>query len=127
MAKKAKKTVKKNGRPTKYKAEYCQSVINYIETCKYVEGEERVLPSRVGLAIALSVDVDTLGNWGKKYPMFFGALKKVDDAQHQDLINRGMNGTGNSTITQLMLKNNHGYKDKQELGISGNINVIIDK
>ncbi len=122
------KDCKKAGRKSNYRPSYVKKVQEYIDHCNNTaKGEERELPTRIGLALRLKTSNVTLIEWGKKNPLFLNALRDLDGEQHQHLINRGMNGTGNSTITQLILKNNHGYKDKQELEHSGNINVIIDR
>jgi hypothetical protein len=112
------KDIKKAGRKSDYRPEYVEIARDYVEGCMTKEeGKERELPSRVGLCLILKTSTVTLIEWGKKNPLFLNALRNVDNSQHQQLINRGVNGTGNSTIIQLMMKSNHGYSDKQDITI----------
>jgi len=114
--KKDPKDHEKIGRPTAYRPEMCEEVDDYIKDCLTVEeGKERVLPSRCGIAIKFNVSVVTIGTWRDKYPDFLRALEKIDTAQRFSLINRGMNGTGNSTITKLLLSHNHGMKERTDI------------
>lgn len=54
------------GRPTKYKPEFCDVVIEVGE-----EGE-----TLVGMAEACDVDRATLNNWMEEHPEFFSAVKR---------------------------------------------------
>lgn len=120
------KDLKKRGRKTTYRASHIDKVDEYLKQCIEVEdGKERKLPSRIGYAIYLGVGSTTIEQWEKRHPDFKGALSKIKDYQHEECLNRGFNGTGNPTITQLVLKNNHGYRDKHEHEHSGGINVVI--
>lgn len=122
------KDLKKVGRKTDYRPKYIKAVAEYIDHCNNTpEGEERQLPSRVGLALLLKVDVDTLSNWGKVKPKFFSALNDLDATQQLHLINRSFNGTGNANIGKMLLSANHGLREKTEIEHSGGISVIIDK
>lgn len=57
------------GRPTDYRPEYCAAVVDLGR-----EGK-----SRAQIAAALDVDRDTLANWEKARPEFFGAMKRAHD------------------------------------------------
>jgi hypothetical protein len=108
--------IKKAGRKSDYLPEFVEVARAYIEECMTVEeGKERELPSRVGLALRLKTSNVTLKAWGAENPLFLASLRNLDNAQHQQLINRGLNGTGNSTITKLMMMSNHGYKEKSDV------------
>ena len=70
-----------------------------------------------GLAIALDCTYQTLNNYekAKGYEPFFSTIKKAKlRVQKQKVVN-GLVGLSNPTITIFDLKNNHGYKDKQEV------------
>ena len=54
------------GRPTKYKPEYCEQVVEMF----------KLGMSKCAIALKLDVDVDTLDNWAKVHDDFFGAIKK---------------------------------------------------
>lgn len=82
----------------------------YIKTYKDL-GE--VIPTVVGLSVFLSVTKSTLYEWIKdeKNPEFSNALEMVSNNQELKLINGGLNNAFNSTITKLMLSNNHNITD----------------
>ena len=128
MAKNKTKKVKKAGQPTKYRDTFPAKVQEYITECtREEEGKEVELPTRVGFSIKLKVSRDTVDSWSKTYPKFSDALKKLDGAQKKELINRGLNGTYNSTITKLILSSNHGMCERKHIEGDMAINVIIDQ
>ena len=117
MAKKTtrKKAKRPEGRPTDYRPTFPQKVLDYIERCETTEeGKERELPTRASVANMLNVSLVTIDTWGKKYPEFLCSLEKLHQSQQKHLINRGLNGTGNSTIAKLLLSANHGIHEKTE-------------
>lgn len=128
MAKKKTKKVKKAGQPTKYRDTFPAKVEAYIIECvREEEGKKIELPTRVGFAIKLKVSRDTVDLWSKTYPEFSDALKKLDGAQRKELINRGLDGSYNSTITKLILSSNHGMCERKHIEGDMAINVIIDQ
>ena len=130
MAKKKtkKKVPAKMGRPTKYKPAFCQKIDKYIEEClsepEEGQAKERKLPTRVGFALSINVSLDTIDAWGKKYPDFSGALKKISNNQREQLINRSFNGTGNANIGKMLLSANHGLREKTEIDIGLNKSTV---
>lgn len=126
----------KIGRPTKYKPEYCQQIIDYFNvepqqtTYKktyYADGtlksEEPVVlaeqfPTLQGFAHEIGVDVDTLLNWTKKHDEFFGAYTRAKELQEKIWLINGMGGLYNSQFAQFFGKNCLGYKDKTEQDIN---------
>ncbi len=102
------------GRPTKYKPEFVEKVDEYIQQ-SLKRGQTEELPTQEGLAIYLGVVVETLKNWGKKHPEFLVALRLVQTYQKRELINRGLKGTYNPTITKLILSSNHGLKERSDV------------
>lgn len=130
------------GRPTKYEGEITiKKVDEYLDTCvdeveifdKTVGDKsntyERILktniPSIAGLAIYFNVSKSTLYEWAKEYPEFSDSLDKVLRFQEHKLLNGGVSGTYNSTISKLILSSNHGYKEKTEenLNVNGNLQI----
>ena len=101
------------GRPTDYNDEIISKVNAYIDECP----DE--LPSIVGLAIYLEVTKKTIYNWSKVEGReeFLHTLDKIEDAQHNIALNKGLTGDFNATITKLVLAN-HGYHDKSESDIT---------
>jgi hypothetical protein len=108
-----KKTAKKTGRPTDYSKDALQTALGYIT--KYKSEYDHEIPSVAGLAMVLEVSKKTLYNWADREEniAFLHALERLATSQELKLLNGGLSGTYNSTITKLIL-HNHGYSDKQE-------------
>jgi len=100
------------GRPTKYSKTMLNKANHYVEN---IEDYNQVIPSVAGLAICLNVNRSTIYEWadGDKHPEFSNTLSALSDFQEMHLLNNGLNGTFNSTITKLILTN-HGYSEKNE-------------
>lgn len=105
-------------RPSTYKSEeeFEDKMEEYKEYC-----EEKAEPfTMIGLASFMGVHRDTLNEYGKKFP---DTYKKGKSFAEKSLVNNALAGTYNPTISIFLLKNNHGYKDKHETEISGELNV----
>lgn len=80
-----------DGRPTKYRGEYCQQLIKYMATGMPYET----------FAAEIGVDRDTLYEWEKKYKAFSDAKKIAKEQQYKQLASIGMAGmTGRMTVEQ---------------------------
>lgn len=121
------------GRPTKYKPEYCQQIIDYFsnndayEILEHESDETRRKaflnrPITIyGFAQKIGVDVDTVANWANARdengkldnPDFFGAYKAAMTMQAAMILEGSIAGVYNPAISALILKNNHGYRDVQ--------------
>jgi hypothetical protein len=133
------------GRPSDYKPEYCQMVIDFFTQEPFTTipvkdkgGNETVavdkngkpylkpcpLPTKEGFAISINVHTDTLLNWAKKHEDFFGAIRKAENLQKNILIQNGLFGNYESKFCQFVAKNVTDMSDKQEI-ISRNANVEI--
>ena len=129
------------GRPTSYDANYHpQAVHEYLATCRDTEDMKVTmesdktgttayqfstkvkLPQMAGLARYFHVARSTLWEWKEKYPEFSIALEELMAEQELRLADNGLGGQYNSTITKLMLSNNHGYKEKTDN--THNVNVV---
>ena len=108
-----------SGRPTKYNDILVSKAKDYITS--YVTYGD-VIPSIVGLASILDVNRSTLYEWEKEHPIFSDILEAIKREQQRVLLNRGLLGDFNSAITKLVL-GKHGYHDKQDVGIIGDINI----
>ena len=100
------------GRPSKYDdavqkiaEDYCDNYTNYGD----------VVPTVVGLALAMDVATNTVYNWANEdNPDFLRIFTRVEQLQHKGLVNGGLLGDFNPAIAKMMLTK-HGYSDKQEL------------
>ncbi|CDG96687.1 putative protein p17 [Xenorhabdus bovienii str. puntauvense] len=80
----------------------------------YKDEEEAVIPSVAGLACYLAIARSTVYEYAKQSEEFSDTLERILALQESRLINKGLSGDFNATITKLMLAN-HGYSDKQEI------------
>lgn len=110
------------GRPLKYKTveELQKKIDEYFKKC---DSEKR--PYTVtGLALALNVDRVTLLNYSNRDEEFFNTIKKakgrIEAQLEEHLVD---NYSGNTTGIIFNLKNNYGWKDKQD--IDANVNTEI--
>ncbi len=101
------------GRPTKYTDDMLNTAYEYIKG-GYIDCGHTI-PSVVGLAIHLNIAKSTLYLWAenKDHP-FSDMLAFSNDSQELSLINGGLSGDLNPTISKLVLAK-HGYAEKQEL------------
>ena len=97
-----------SGRPTKYTPDMIDRLEGYMRNC------QDDLPSKAGFAIFVGVHVNTMDNWGRKYPEFLWALERLHTLQHAELLDKGLAGEYNSTICKLLLINNHGYGKRRD-------------
>jgi len=104
------------GRPTKYSPELVAKAKDYY---KNYSAYGDMIPSIVGLAVALDLCEATLYNWDNEdHPEFLGILDKIKTKQHQVLINNGLSGDFNAQITKLVL-GKHGYKESTANEVTG--------
>lgn len=99
------------GRPTKYNEQILEKAQEYIDNPGIV-GD--IIPIMEGLAKHLGVSRRVLYDWGEAHPDFLHTLDEVQEDQKRTLINKGLEGEFNATITKLMLAN-HGLHDKQDI------------
>lgn len=94
----------------------------YLESCQDEEveragkGESIVfkikakLPTRGGMARYLGVSRDTLYEWSKVHPQFSYIMEELGAEQEDRLINAGLSGDYNPTISKVLLTK-HGYRE----------------
>ncbi|MEX9845540.1 DNA-packaging protein [Providencia rettgeri] len=104
-------TKTKMGRPSKF-AESLVKAKEYLMGGYETVGD--VIPSVAGLACYLGVSRKTVYEWVKESTDLSDTLEGILAMQENKLINKGLNGDFNPTITKLMLAN-HGYSEKQEV------------
>lgn len=102
------------GRPTKYDPIFIEKVDEYLNT---TGKEQTSLPTLEGFCLYVGISMDALEDYREIYPEFSGALKKITLIQKQQLIDDGIYGGKevNSTIVKLLLQNNHGMKERQDV------------
>lgn len=99
------------GRPTKYKQEYCQQVIDWMAQGK----------SKTWCAAKMGIDVHTFIDWERNNPEFSAAGKKgmaLSQAWWEDLGQNAAMGNVdnfNGTAWIFNVKNRFGWRDKVEL------------
>ena len=101
------------GRPSKYTEDMPARVGYYINNCS------NVLPSQAGFACLIGVSERTIVRWKRKNEEFCQALERLHTAQEATLINKGLNGSYNSTICKLILCSNHGYRKRADTTSGG--------
>ena len=96
------------GRPTKYKPEYCETVIELLNQGRSI----------YSIARALQVAKSTLQEWAKEHEEFSAALTTGKDFSKGWWEDEGQdnlhNKEFNSTLWYMNMKNRHGYSDKTE-------------
>lgn len=100
------------GCPTKYSKDKLKTAIHYIENYKESPYEDAV-PTVAGLAVALKVSKKTVYNWADvpENTEFLHTVERLSTGQERNLVNGGLTGAFNPTITKLMM-HNHGYSEK---------------
>lgn len=107
----------KGGRPSKYTPEMLENAKHYLANYQD-EPYEDIIPSVVGMAIALNVAKSTLYKWASEdHPEFSDILDFCNDLQENCLINGALSNTMNSNIAKLVL-GKHGYSDKQQIDLN---------
>jgi len=104
------------GRPTDYSKETIAKSLDYLE--RYKEFGD-VIPSIAGLSVVLGVARKTIYDWASQDEKkeFCNIVEKLLAHQEKQLVDNGLVGTYNSSITKLMLTK-HGYSDKTETDIT---------
>ncbi len=100
-------------RPTKYNDEVLVKAKDYLAN---YEKHNHLFPSIVGLSSVLGIAKSTISSWkhdDDKHE-FSDTLERIKDQQHLTLLNKGLTGEFNASITKLML-HNFGYSDKQKI------------
>jgi len=118
------------GRPTKYTPEIIACAKKYVETGWREDGDS--IPSIEGLVDYLdkndlAIRRSTVYEWQthEDKEEFSDILDKILSKQSKELINQGLKGDFNSTITKLILTK-HGYSDKVDNKLSGDADAPIE-
>lgn len=114
------------GRPTEYTPELLAKAKAYLEL-GYAEDEK--IPSIAGLSRFLEIARSTIYDWAGQDDKkeFSDILEQILAKQEYTLLNKGITGEFNSTITKLVLAK-QGYKESSETDISskdGSLKTVI--
>ncbi|AHK76909.1 hypothetical protein HCC81_001071 [Campylobacter coli] len=78
--------------------------------------------TKVGLAVYLGISMQTLGEWEKDKD-FGEIVSQAKQKCEMDILNHSLIGTYTPSVSMFLLKNQHGYVDKQEV-VSDNVQKI---
>lgn len=130
------------GRPTLYRSEYCELMIEYFEAAREaptrelapvittIEGDKpsqktevrRIcaeLPTFEGFAVSIKIASVTFDGWKKEHEEFASAYARAKDIQQQILIDRGLTRQYDPTAFIFVAKNITSYRDKVQNELSG--------
>jgi len=135
----AKKEKRPIGRPTKYREEYCEQIVEFFDRPTKIVKEKQVFgkngveiieeevandfPTFEKFACNIDVDVDTMLDWCKKHENFLGAYKRCKHLQKNILIENGMFGRYNTAFAIFTAKNCTDMRDKIETKIEGSLSL----
>ena len=109
------------GRPTKYKANYPELVLEYIKEC----GKEDKLPQIAELCLKLEINNDTLYAWVKINKKFSDTIDRLKKLQESMLVSKGIARKYDPTFARFILAANHGYVETSKTINEGNQPVTI--
>ncbi|EOH0421995.1 terminase small subunit [Campylobacter coli] len=78
--------------------------------------------TKVGLAVHLGITMQTLNEWEKDKD-FGEIVANAKQRCEMDILNHSLIGTYTPSVSMFLLKNQHGYVDKQEV-VSDNVQKI---
>ncbi len=111
------------GRPSDYTPELQERAEAYLND---FDPESGVLPTIEGLALHLGISRQTVYAWRSEVkegtkelakPEFTDIVERVLATQSKTLIEKGLVGDFNASITKMML-GKHGYSDRQEVDVT---------
>ena len=120
MTKRVSKTTKakkrnSRGRPTKYKPEYCQAIIDYFDRpVLNILGNANDPPFFLNFCLSIGINQDTMHEWIPKHPDFSEAYKIAKEKQKEFIIINALQNRYNAGFAWRMMMNCHNWRDKQE-------------
>lgn len=115
------------GRPTKYKPEYCQVIIDYFDI-PATDSEGNANNPRFLSAFARSIGVnhDTLHEWCSVYPEFSEAYTEAKRLQGEHIIVNALQNRYNSSFAWRTMMNIQDWRDKQEHAVAVKPLVVFE-
>lgn len=107
------------GRPSEL-PEVLEKIKEYINGGWELVGDR--IPQIAGAAIYCGKHKDSLYQYAKESEEFSDYLEIIMTYQENRLLNKGLDGTFNSTITKMLLTK-HGYSDRLEQDINANVSL----
>ncbi|WP_173679054.1 terminase small subunit [Campylobacter coli] len=108
------------------KEELVSKIENYFnERVVLKETKESIIfapKTKVGLAVHLGISMQTLNEWEKDKD-FGEIVANAKQRCEMDILNHSLIGTYTPSVSMFLLKNQHGYVDKQEV-VSDNVQKI---
>ena len=105
------------GRPSDYTPEIVEKAWTYAKGGWQAAGD--LVPSVAGLACEIGIRRETCHAWAKdETKEFSNILSTIAENQERTLVNGGLGGVFNPSITKMMMTK-HGYSDKIENEHSG--------
>jgi len=117
MAIKKKKLVKKKpvGRPTKYKPEYCQAIIDYFNIPTHnIDGKPNTPPYIFRFCLSIGISKECLHDWVAKYPEFSDAYRIAKEMQKELMVNNALTGDYNAAFAWRAMMNMHDWREKSD-------------
>lgn len=127
----------KTGRPTKYKPEYCQELIDYfnkIPQTNQLFEDQNGKPHQVFTPVLYptferwcadrSLNCETLKEWSEIHPDFSEAYTRAKQLQKDILLVNGASELYNSQFAKFIAINCHGMVDRQEVEMTGKIDML---
>lgn len=112
------------GRPSELNADVIECAWSYVKGG--FRDVPNLIPSVAGLAFALGKSRECMYEWARQNDEFSDILSAIQTTQEMMLIDGGLSGDFNATITKMMMTK-HGYSDKVENEVSGSLNMNIDR
>lgn len=131
------------GRPSKYRAEFCEGIIEYFEaplkrvnevvkaenaSGELVEVQTIIRPATLfGFAAKCGVGYQTLLEWEKIHTEFAEAMGQARALQGDLTVQMGASGGFKTAFAVFMMKNTHRWSDQLVVQTSGSLHITIDE
>lgn len=121
------------GRPSKYKPEYCDKIIEHFDITPFSDKVSihgpipNLFPTFERFAHSIGVHRDTLHEWCTKHKEFSDAYKRAHDLQFAVYQEGVMSKAWNSTFAIFLGKNIFDLVDKKDVNLDANVRDITVK